>query len=85
MERLNRRKVRKGIVTSTKSDKSITVRVERRLPHPRYGKYVKSSSKLNAHDPENTCHEGDFVRIVECRPISRHKSWRLLEILQRKA
>jgi len=78
-------KVRQGLVVSDKPDKTISVLVERKLPHPRYGKYYKRSKKLIAHDPLNTCNEGDFVKIVECRPISKRKSWRLLEVLQRKA
>ena len=77
-------KVRQGLVVSDKPDKTISVLVERKLPHPRYGKYFKRSKKLIAHDPLNTCNEGDLVKIVECRPISKRKSWRLLEVLQRK-
>jgi small subunit ribosomal protein S17 len=78
-------KVRQGLVVSDKPDKTISVLVERKLPHPRYGKYYKRSKKLIAHDPLNTCNEGDLVKIVECRPISKRKSWRLLEVLQQKA
>jgi len=84
MQRGNR-KIRLGIVTSTKMDKTIAVKVERRLPHPRYKKYFTLSKKFLAHDPENTCNEGDRVRIVECRPLSRRKRWRLLEIVERTA
>ncbi|MBC8466002.1 30S ribosomal protein S17 [bacterium] len=84
MERINRRKIRKGIVTSDKAEKTVTVLVERKLPHPRYGKYYKRSKKFMAHDQENTCNIGDIVRIIECRPISKRKSWRLLDVLRRK-
>lgn len=84
-ERENRRKVQKGIVVSNKADKTITVKVERLLPHPFYGKYYKRSSKFMAHDAENTCNEGDSVSIIECRRFSKNKCWRLLEVLQRKA
>ena len=78
-----KRKVQLGIVTSTKMDKTITVKVERRLPHPLYKKYVTQSKKFLAHDPENTCNQGDKVRIVECRPLSRRKKWRLMDIVER--
>ena len=77
------RKVRMGVVTSDKLDKTITVKVERRLPHPFYKKYYTLSKKFLAHDPENSCNIGDKVRIVECRPFSRHKKWRLLDIVER--
>lgn len=85
MERRDNRKVQLGVVTSTSMDKTITVKVERRLPHPRYRKYVTLSKKFMAHDPENSCNVGDKVRIVECRPLSRHKRWRLFEIVERTA
>ena len=77
------RKVQMGVVTSDKLDKTITVKVERRLPHPFYKKYFNLSKKFLVHDPENSCNVGDKVRIVECRPLSRHKKWRLLDILER--
>jgi len=77
------RKVQHGVVTSAKSDKTISVKVERRLPHPRYKKYVTLSKKFLVHDPENTCNIGDKVKITECRPISRHKRWRLIEVVER--
>ena len=79
------RKVQIGVVTSSRVDKTITVKVERRLPHPRCKKYYTRSKKFMAHDPENSCHEGDRVRIVECRPLSRNKRWRLVEIVEHKA
>lgn len=85
MEERGNKKIQIGIVTSTKMDKTIAVRVERRLPHPVYKKYFNRSKKFLAHDPENTCNEGDRVRIVECRPMSRHKTWRLLDIVERSA
>ncbi|MBT3231583.1 MAG: 30S ribosomal protein S17 [Calditrichaeota bacterium] len=85
MERENRRKVQQGVVTSDSGDKSITVLVERKIPHPVYKKYFKRSKKFMAHDAENTCNVGDFVRIIECRPLSKRKSWRLLSVIERKA
>jgi len=72
-----------GRVVSDKMDKSITVMVERRVAHPIYGKYVKRSTKLHAHDENNECKMGDTVSIEECRPISKSKSWRLVKILER--
>ncbi len=85
MERTNNRKVQQGVVVSDKMDKTVCVQVERRLPHPLYKKYFKRSSKFLVHDEENTCNKGDFVRFVECRPLSKNKNWRLLNIIQRKA
>lgn len=72
-----------GTVVSTKGDKSITVLVERRVRHPVYGKYVRKSSRLHAHDENNECRDGDRVAIIETRPISRTKFFRLAEILER--
>jgi small subunit ribosomal protein S17 len=72
-----------GRVVSDKMDKSITVLIERKVPHPIYGKYVKRSTKLHAHDENNECKQGDLVSIEECRPISKTKSWRLSKILER--
>lgn len=77
------RKSRIGVVTSTKMEKTITVRVERRLRHPIYGKYVKKSKKFTAHDESQECNEGDLVRIEETRPLSKRKRWNLVEILER--
>lgn len=71
-----------GKVVSSKADKTVTVLVERRVRHPLYGKYVKKSTRLHAHDEENACHEGDRVAIVETRPISRSKCFRLEAILE---
>lgn len=79
----NLRKVRVGKVISDKMDKSITVSVERYLKHPIYGKFVRSTSKFVVHDENNDAHEGDTVRIMETRPLSKRKRWRLLEIVER--
>lgn len=76
-------KVRQGIVVSTKMDKTIVVRVERRKKHPLYKKTIKISKNYKAHDEKNECNEGDSVRIIECRPISKHKSYRLEQIVER--
>ncbi|WP_127475863.1 30S ribosomal protein S17 [Sulfurivermis fontis] len=72
-----------GRVTSDKMDKTITVLVERRVKHPIYGKYVKRSTKLHAHDEHNECKEGDVVTIEECRPISKSKAWRLVKVVEK--
>jgi len=82
MER-NLRKERIGLVTSNKMDKSITVLVERKVKHPMYGKFVKKSTKFMAHDEKNECNIGDTVRIMETRPLSKSKCWRLVEIIER--
>lgn len=72
-----------GRVVSNKMDKSITVLVERFIKHPIYGKFMKRSTKLHAHDENNECQIGDTVSITECRPISKNKNWRLVEIVER--
>ena len=72
-----------GRVVSSKMQKTVAVAVERVVQHPVFGKYMRRTTKLLAHDEENACREGDLVSIVECRPISRHKAWRVAEILQR--
>lgn len=77
------RKTRTGKVVSSKMDKTITVAVERRLRHPVYGKYVKKTVKLKAHDENNTCSEGDIVKVMETRPLSKTKRWRLVEIVEK--
>ena len=77
------RKERVGIVTSDKMSKSITVIVERRVMHPKYGKFVKRSSKFMAHDEKSEAHVGDTVRIAETRPMSKLKRWRLVEVVER--
>ena len=82
-ERTSRRKVRTGTVVSDSMDKTIVVKVETRMPHPLYGKIVARSRKYMAHDEENQCRVGDVVRIMETRPLSRNKRWRLLEIVER--
>ncbi len=79
----NERKTRDGIVVSNKMDKTISVAIERRLQHPIYGKYVKKTKKLIAHDESNECQIGDVVRIMECRPLSRRKRWRLISVLEK--
>ncbi len=71
-----------GKVVSNKMDKTITVLVERMVKHPVYGKYIKRSSKLMAHDEQNLCKEGDLVSITSCRPISKHKAFKLVEVLE---
>lgn len=78
-----KRKVKVGVVTSNKMEKSCVVLVERRVKHPLYKKYVKKSSKFMAHDENNECHIGDKVKIMETRPLSRRKRWRLVEIIER--
>ncbi len=83
MEERNRRKVREGLVTSNKMEKSIVVSVERKLKHPKYGKFLKRTTKLMAHDEQNECNIGDRVRVMETRPLSKNKCWRLLEIIER--
>ncbi|MFP4488436.1 MAG: 30S ribosomal protein S17 [Bacteroidales bacterium] len=82
MER-NTRKERTGIVVSNKMDKSITVAVKRKVKHPIYGKFINKTKKFLAHDQENTCNIGDTVRIMETRPMSKRKSWRLIEVIER--
>ena len=82
MEKRNLRKERIGIVTSDKMDKSVVVSVERKVKHPKYGKFVKNTTKFVAHDEKNDCNEGDTVRIMETRPLSKSKNWRLVEIVE---
>lgn len=79
-----KRKVLLGEVVSNRMQKTITVKVERRLRHPMYERVVKHSKKFHAHDEHNECQIGDFVRIVETRPLSKTKCWRLLEIVRRR-
>jgi small subunit ribosomal protein S17 len=83
METRNLRKDRIGLVVSNKMDKSIVVRVERKVKHPIYGKFVKKSTKFLAHDEKNDTNIGDKVRIMETRPLSKNKCWRLVEIIER--
>lgn len=77
------RKMRQGLVVSDKMDKTVVVAIERRVPHPVYGKMVTKTKRLKAHDEANSAKVGDTVRIVETRPLSKDKRWRLLEIVER--
>ncbi|HHH49836.1 MAG TPA: 30S ribosomal protein S17 [Saprospiraceae bacterium] len=77
------KKTRIGVVSSNKMDKTITVEIERRLRHPIYGKFVKKTKKFMAHDEKNDCNIGDTVKIVESRPLSARKRWRLVEVIER--
>lgn len=72
-----------GRVVSDKMNKTITVLVERKVPHPVYGKYVRRSTKIHAHDETNECKQGDLVTIAQCRPLAKTKAWRLVEIVER--
>ncbi|NJB72739.1 small subunit ribosomal protein S17 [Saonia flava] len=83
MENRNLRKERIGVVTSNKMEKSIVVSEVKRVKHPMYGKFVLKTKKYVAHDEKNDCNEGDTVKIMETRPLSRTKCWRLVEILER--
>ena len=83
MTERNLRKERIGLETSNKMDKSIVVSIQRRVKHPLYGKFVKMTSKFIAHDKNNDCNEGDKVKIMETRPLSKRKNWRLVEIIER--
>jgi small subunit ribosomal protein S17 len=74
-----------GKVVSNKMDKTISVAIERLIKHPAYGKYVRRTTKLLAHDEQNECQEGDTVTITPCRPLSRHKSWKLVRVVERGA
>jgi small subunit ribosomal protein S17 len=74
-----------GRVVSNKMDKTVTVLVERQVKHALYGKYIKRSTKLHAHDEGNVCQEGDVVRVTECRPLSKTKNWRVVEVVARAA
>jgi len=74
---------RVGQVVSNKADKTVTIKLERQIKHELYGKYIKRSSKVHAHDEENSCLEGDLVKIEQCRPMSKTKAWRVVEIVKR--
>ena len=74
-----------GRVVSNKMDKTVTVLVERQVKHALYGKYIRRSTKLHAHDADNACNEGDVVRVAECRPLSKTKNWRVVEVVTRAA
>lgn len=83
MENRGRRKVRRGIVVSDKMQKTVTVKVERQILHPMYKKFIKRSKTFFVHDEENTARVGDFVQIVETRPLSKNKRWRIESIITR--
>ena len=83
MENRNLRKEKIGVVTSNKMTKSVVVAVERKVKHPKYGKFVKRTSTFMAHDEKNDCNIGDTVRIMETKPLSKSKCWRLVEIIER--
>ena len=79
----NLRKTRVGVVSSNKMDKTITVNVERKIKHPLYGKFLKKTTKFHAHDEKNECSIGDTVKIMESRPMSKTKRWRLVEVVEK--
>ncbi|QEC69429.1 30S ribosomal protein S17 [Panacibacter ginsenosidivorans] len=83
MAERNLRKTRTGVVSSNKMTKTITVAVERKVKHPIYGKFVKKTTKFHAHDEKNECAVGDVVKIMESRPLSKTKRWRLVEIVEK--
>lgn len=83
MENQHLRKERVGIVTSNLMEKSIVITVERKVKHEKYGKFIKKSTKFVAHDEKNDCNIGDTVKVRECRPLSKTKNWRLIEIIER--
>ena len=79
----NLRKIRIGVVSSNKMDKTVTIAVERKVKHPMYGKFVKKTTKFHAHDEKNECSIGDLVKIMETRPLSKTKRWRLVEVIEK--
>jgi len=79
----NLRKTRVGVVSSNKMDKTITVKVERKIKHPIYGKFLKKTTSFHAHDEKNECSIGDIVKIMETRPLSKTKRWRLVEVVEK--
>jgi small subunit ribosomal protein S17 len=79
----NLRKIRIGVVSSNKMDKTVTVAVERKVKHPIYGKFVKKTTRFHAHDEKNECSIGDVVKIMETRPLSKTKRWRLVEVVEK--
>lgn len=83
METRNQRKVRVGFVVSNKMDKSIVVAIQRKVAHPLYRKYFKKTTKLMVHDQNNECVVGDLVKIMETRPLSKNKKWRLVEVVEK--
>jgi len=82
MSEQNTQRTLTGKVISNKMDKSITVLIERRVQHPIYGKFIRKSTKLHAHDEKNVCKEGDIVKIAECRPLSKTKAWVLVAVVE---
>ncbi len=83
MEQRTLRKTRVGVVVSNKMDKTITIAIERKIPHPIYKKYFKKTTKLMAHDEKKECNIGDKVKVMETRPLSKNKRWRLVEIVEK--
>jgi small subunit ribosomal protein S17 len=83
MTERNLRKTKLGVVSSNKMDKTITVNVERKVKHPLYGKFLKKTTKFHAHDEKNECSIGDTVKIMESRPMSKTKRWRLVEVVEK--
>ena len=83
MVQRNLRKTRIGVVVSNKMDKTITIAIERKIPHPLYKKYFKKTTKLMAHDEKQECNIGDKVKVMEIRPLSKNKRWRLVEIVEK--
>lgn len=83
MKERGQRKVRVGRIVSNKMDKTVVVAVDRLVKHPLYGRYIKRTTKLMAHDEDRACQMGDVVRVVETRPLSKQKRWRLLEVVRR--
>lgn len=83
METRNLRKIRIGVVTSNKMTKTVTVAVERKVKHPLYGKFVKKTTKFHAHDEKDECTIGDVVKIMETRPLSKTKRWRLVQVIEK--
>lgn len=79
----NLRKIRIGVVSSNKMDKTVTISVERKVKHPIYGKFVKKTTSFHAHDEKNECSIGDLVKIMETRPLSKTKRWRLIEVIEK--
>ena len=75
-------RTKSGVVTSDKMNQTVTVMIERKIKHPLYKKYIKKSTNIHAHDPDNKCQQGDLVKIAECRPISKTKSWKVVEIVE---
>lgn len=75
-------RTKSGVVTSNKMDQTVTVLLERKIKHPLYKKYIKRSTKIHAHDSGNQCNEGDVVKIAECKPVSKTKSWKVVEIVR---